>query len=37
MQFVGLLDGDGSNSFRAFNRTQAEKTYSMVTANYTYP
>ena len=26
-------DGDGSNTFRAFNPTQAEETYSMVTAN----
>ena len=26
-------DGDGANTFRAFNPTQAEKTYSMVTAN----
>ena len=25
-------DGDGSNTFRAFNPTQAEETYSMVTA-----
>ena len=28
-----LEDGDGSNTFRAFNPTQAEETYSMVTAN----
>ncbi|PHT94644.1 Photosystem II D2 protein [Capsicum annuum] len=27
------LDGDGANTFRAFNPTQAEETYSMVTAN----
>ncbi|XLU96761.1 hypothetical protein S245_011113 [Arachis hypogaea] len=26
-------DGDGANTFRAFNPTQAEETYSMVTAN----
>ena len=26
-------DGDGSNTFRTFNPTQAEETYSMVTAN----
>ncbi|RZC15848.1 Photosystem II D2 protein [Glycine soja] len=26
-------DGDGANTFRAFNSTQAEETYSMVTAN----
>ncbi|KAF9603051.1 hypothetical protein IFM89_033776 [Coptis chinensis] len=26
-------DGDGSNTFHAFNPTQAEETYSMVTAN----
>jgi len=26
-------DGDASNTFRAFNPTQAEETYSMVTAN----
>ncbi len=26
-------DGDGGNTFRAFNPTQAEETYSMVTAN----
>jgi photosystem II P680 reaction center D2 protein len=26
-------DGDGANTFRAFNLTQAEETYSMVTAN----
>ncbi|KAL2899555.1 Photosystem II CP43 reaction center protein [Bienertia sinuspersici] len=26
-------DGDGPNTFRAFNPTQAEETYSMVTAN----
>ncbi|MGD1928993.1 MAG: photosystem II D2 protein (photosystem q(a) protein), partial [Leptolyngbyaceae cyanobacterium] len=26
-------DGDGSNTFRAFEPTQAEETYSMVTAN----
>ena len=26
-------DGDGSNTFRAFNPTQAEETYSMVIAN----
>ena len=26
-------DGDGANTFRAFNLTQAEDTYSMVTAN----
>lgn len=26
-------DGDGTNIFRAFNPTQAEKIYSMVTAN----
>jgi photosystem II P680 reaction center D2 protein len=25
-------DGDGANTFRAFNPTQAEETYSMVTA-----
>ena len=33
--FVNTLfeDGDGSNTFRAFNPTQAEETYSMVTAN----
>ncbi|RZC94218.1 hypothetical protein C5167_021463 [Papaver somniferum] len=29
----GLIDGDGANTFRAFNPTQAEETYSMVTAN----
>ena len=28
-----LEDGDGANTFRAFNPTQAEETYSMVTAN----
>ncbi|KAB1670044.1 hypothetical protein ES319_1Z204500v1, partial [Gossypium barbadense] len=27
-------DGDGANTFRAFNPTQAEETYSMVTANH---
>ncbi|TYH25128.1 hypothetical protein ES288_A03G144500v1 [Gossypium darwinii] len=27
-------DGDGANTFRAFNPTQAEENYSMVTANY---
>jgi photosystem II P680 reaction center D2 protein len=26
-------DGDGANTFRAFNPTQAEETYSFVTAN----
>jgi photosystem II P680 reaction center D2 protein len=26
-------DGDGANTFRAFNPTQSEETYSMVTAN----
>ncbi|KAG6513966.1 hypothetical protein ZIOFF_024303 [Zingiber officinale] len=26
-------DGDGANTFRSFNPTQAEETYSMVTAN----
>jgi photosystem II P680 reaction center D2 protein len=26
-------DGDGANTFRAFNPTQFEETYSMVTAN----
>ncbi|KAK8299589.1 hypothetical protein V6Z12_D05G332900, partial [Gossypium hirsutum] len=26
-------DGDGANTFRAFNPTQAEETYSMVTVN----
>ena len=26
-------DGDGANTFRAFNPTQAEQTYSMVTTN----
>ncbi|KAK8970054.1 Photosystem II D2 protein [Platanthera guangdongensis] len=26
-------DGDGANTFRAFNPTQAEETYSMITAN----
>jgi Photosynthetic reaction centre protein. len=26
-------DGEGSNTFRAFNPTQSEETYSMVTAN----
>ena len=26
-------DGDGANTFHAFNLTQAEETYSMVTAN----
>ncbi len=26
-------DGDSSNTFRAFNPTQSEETYSMVTAN----
>ena len=26
-------DGDGSNTFRAFNPTQAEETYSMVTVS----
>ena len=30
---AALNDGDGSNTFRAFNPTQAEETYSMVTAN----
>jgi len=28
-----LEDGDASNTFRAFNPTQAEETYSMVTAS----
>ena len=28
-----IEDGDGENTFRAFNPTQAEETYSMVTAN----
>ncbi|KAH0854421.1 LOW QUALITY PROTEIN: hypothetical protein HID58_069164 [Brassica napus] len=28
-----IHDGDGANTFRAFNPTQAEETYSMVTAN----
>jgi photosystem II P680 reaction center D2 protein len=27
-------DGDGANTFRAFNPTQAEETYSMVTAKF---
>jgi photosystem II P680 reaction center D2 protein len=27
-------DGDGANTFRAFNPTQSEETYSMVTANH---
>jgi hypothetical protein len=26
-------DGDGANTFRAFNPTQSEETYSMVTTN----
>ncbi|GER31033.1 photosystem II D2 protein [Striga asiatica] len=30
-------DGDGANTFRAFNPTQAEETYSMVTANRFWP
>lgn len=29
-------DGDGANTFRAFNPTQAEETYSMVTALSSY-
>jgi photosystem II P680 reaction center D2 protein len=28
-----LFEDDGANTFRAFNPTQAEETYSMVTAN----
>ena len=30
---ISVEDGDGANTFRAFNPTQAEETYSMVTAN----
>ncbi|KAI3853810.1 hypothetical protein MKX03_020154 [Papaver bracteatum] len=33
MGVAGVLDGDGANTFRSFNLTQAEETYSMVTAN----
>ncbi|GJU11371.1 photosystem II D2 protein [Tanacetum coccineum] len=33
VEYTLFEDGDGANTFRAFNPTQAQETYSMVTAN----